>query len=141
VNLYAESSAVLAWLLLEREGLRVDRLLTAAESVISSDLTLIECDRALLRAAATGRLSATEASDRKRELSALASAWSVLRISPEIVERARRPFPVETIRALDAIHLASALVARAATPFLEILTLDDRIREVARDLGLKIQPR
>lgn len=141
MNLYAESSAVLAWLLLEREGLRVDRLLTAAESVISSDLTLIECDRALLRAAAIGRLSATEASDRKRELSALASAWSVLRISPEIVERARRPFPVETIRALDAIHLASALVARAATPFLEILTLDDRIREVARDLGLKIQPR
>jgi PIN domain nuclease of toxin-antitoxin system len=50
VNLYAESSAVLAWLLLEREGSRVDRLLTAAESVISSDLTLIECDRALLRA-------------------------------------------------------------------------------------------
>lgn len=141
MNLYAESSAVLAWLLLEREGLRVDRLLTAAESVISSDLTLIECDRALLRAAATGRLRATEASDRKRELSALASAWSVLRISPEIVERARRPFPAETIRALDAIHLASALVARAATPLLEILTLDDRIREVARDLGLKIQPR
>jgi predicted nucleic acid-binding protein len=91
--------------------------------------------------AAIGRLSATEASDRKRELSALASAWSVLRISPEIVERARRPFSVETIHALDAIHLASALVARAATPFLEILTLDDRIREVARDLGLKIQPR
>jgi len=141
VNLYAESSAVLAWLLVEREGLRVDRLLNGAESVISSDLTLIECDRTILRSAAIGRLSATEASDRRRELSALANAWSVLRISPEIVERARRPFPSEPIRALDAIHIASALVARSAVPHLEMLTLDDRIRDASRDLGFKLQPR
>lgn len=140
MNLYAESSAVLAWLLLEKEGARVDPMLAAADHVISSDLTLIECDRALFRGAAMGRLSPTEASDRRRELAALAGSWNILRISPEIVDRARRPFPVDTIRALDAIHLASALVARAALPALEMLTLDDRIREVARDLGLKLQP-
>lgn len=140
MNLYAESSAVLTWLLLEREGALVDRLLSAADNVISSDLTLIECDRALFRAAAIGRISPTEASDRRRELAALAAAWSILRISPEIVDRARRPFPVDTIRALDAIHLASALVARAAIPALEMLTLDDRLREVARDLGFRLQP-
>lgn len=141
MNLYAESSAVLAWLLLEREGARVDRLLSSAENIVASDLTLIECDRALFRAAAIGRLSATEASDCRRELAALAGAWNILRIGPEIVERARRSFPTDIIRALDAIHLASALVARAAIPLLEILTLDERIREAARDLGLKLQPR
>lgn len=140
MNLYVESSAVLAWLLSEREGVRVDRLLTAADSVISSDLTMIECDRALHRAAALGRLSATEASDCRRELAALAASWNILRISPEIVERARRPFPVETIRALDAIHLSSALAARTAIPLLQMLTLDDRIRDVARDFGFKLQP-
>ena len=141
MNLYAESSAVLAWLLLERESSRVDRLLAAAEHVISSDVTLIECDRALLCAAALARLSATELSDRRRELAAVASGWNMLRIGPEVVERARRPFPLETIRALDAIHLASALVARAVMPVLEVLTLDDRIRDTAHDLGFKLQPR
>lgn len=141
MNLYAESSAVLAWLLLEREGARVDRLLRGAENVISSDLTLIECDRALFRATAIGRLSATEASDHRRELAAVAGTWSILRIGPEIVDRARRPFPRDVIRALDAIHLASALVARAAIPLLEILSLDERVREAALDLGLKLQPR
>lgn len=140
MNVYAESSAVLAWLLLEREGSHVDRLLRSAETIISSDLTLIECDRALLRAVTLGRLNAAEASDRGRELRTVGSAWSVLRIAPEIVERARRPFPTDTIRALDAIHLATALTARGITPLLEMLSLDDRIRNAARDLGFRLQP-
>jgi predicted nucleic acid-binding protein len=141
VNVYAESSAVLAWLLAEPEWPRISSLLTASERVVASDLTLIECDRTLLRATALGRMSETELSDRRREFYAAMSAWTVLRIGSEIVERARRPFPIEPIRSLDAIHLASALTARAALPTLEILSLDDRIRNSARQLGFKLQPR
>jgi len=140
VNLYAESSAVLAWLLGESKGPDIHRLLTSADSVVSSDLTLIECDRTLLRATALSHLTATDANDRRRKLAIMTSLWNVMRIGPEIVERARRPFPVDTIRALDAIHLASALTGRAAIPLLEVLSLDDRIREAARDLGFRIQP-
>src|SRR5262249_49408726 len=57
VNLYAESSAVLAWLLDETSAPNVRQLLAAAETVVASDLTLIECDRVLLRAAALGELT------------------------------------------------------------------------------------
>lgn len=141
MNVYAESSAVLAWLLAGPERSHVSRLLAASETVVSSDLTLIECDRTLLRATALGRISETELSDRRREWSAAMSTWNVFRIGPEIVERARRPFPIEPILSLDAIHLASALTARAALPTLEILSLDDRIRSAARQLGFKLQPR
>jgi hypothetical protein len=49
MRISAESSAVLAWLLGEDSASRVREVLLAAELVISSDLTLIECDRVLNR--------------------------------------------------------------------------------------------
>jgi predicted nucleic acid-binding protein len=140
VSVYAESSAVLAWLLDEAPSPQVRRVLAGSEVVIASDLTLIECDRVILRAAVLGELTEAEAADRRAHLTAASSHWHVLQIGPEIVERARRRFPGELIRTLDAIHLASALVARSAVAGLEVLTLDDRIRTAARGLGLRVCP-
>jgi predicted nucleic acid-binding protein len=138
--IYAESSGVLAWLLDEASGRRVRALLAEAELVVSSDLTLIECDRVLLRAAVLGDLTEAEAADRQAQLTLAASHWHVLRIGPEVVERARRPFPGDPIRTLDAIHLASALLARSAVAGLDVLSLDDRIRKAAGRLGLGVRP-
>jgi predicted nucleic acid-binding protein len=140
VTLYAESSAVLAWLLGEESGPHVRALLAGAEMAVASDLTLIECDRVLLRAAELGELTEAEAADRRAHLTNAGSRWHLLRISPEIVDRARQPFPGQPIRTLDAIHLASALVARSVLPGLEVLSLDDRIRKAARRLGLSVHP-
>lgn len=140
MNLYAESSSVLAWLLDEAQSGTVRRLLATAAAVVASDLTLVECDRVLLRAAALGELTEAGAADRRAYLTAAAAHWHVLRIGPEIVERARQPFPGDPIRTLDAIHLSSALVARSMIPGLELLSLDDRIRKTARRLGLRLRP-
>jgi predicted nucleic acid-binding protein len=140
VNLYAESSAVLGWLLDEGSAADVRRSLAAAEVILASDLTLIECDRVILRAAALGELTEAEAADRRAHLTAAASHWQILRIAPEIVERARQPFPGEPIRTLDAIHLASALVARTAIVGLMLLSLDDRVRKAGKKLGLGVIP-
>jgi predicted nucleic acid-binding protein len=63
-----------------------------------------------------------------------------LRVSAEIVERARQPFPPEPIRTLDAIHLASALAARAGVVAVELLSLDDRVRRAGQRLGFRLQP-
>jgi predicted nucleic acid-binding protein len=140
VNLYAESSAVLGWLLDETSAPEVRRILAAAEMIVASDLTLIECDRVLLRALTLGELTEAEAADRRAHLAMAASHWQILRIAPEIVERARQPFPGEPIRTLDAMHLASLLVARAAIAGLKILSLDDRVRGAAKKLGVDILP-
>jgi hypothetical protein len=140
VNLYAESSAVLAWLLDEHSAADVRRSLADAEFIIASDLTLIECDRVLLRAAALGELTEAESADRRAHLTAAASHWQILRVAPEIVERARQPFPGEPIRTLDAIHLASVLAARTALAGLKLLSLDDRVRKAGKKLGLDIIP-
>ncbi|HXH07107.1 MAG TPA: type II toxin-antitoxin system VapC family toxin [Vicinamibacterales bacterium] len=58
MRLYAESSAVLAWLLDEPDGVTVRERLARAEIVVASDLTLIECERVLLRAGALGHVPA-----------------------------------------------------------------------------------
>ena len=140
MSLYAESSAVLAWLLDEEAGARVRQLLRAADIVVASDLTVIECERVLIRAAVVGDLTEADAAGRRAHLTTAASHWQVLRIGPEIVDRARQPFPGEPIRTLDAIHLASTLTARSAVPGLELLSLDDRIRKAGELLGLKVRP-
>ena len=131
---------MLAWLLDEPTAPAVRRLLGDAEVIVSSDLTLIECDRVLLRAVALEELTEAEAADRRAHLVSAAAHWQVLRIAAEIVDRARQPFPGEPIRTLDAIHLASLLVARSAVAGLRLLSLDERVRETAKGLGVAAEP-
>jgi len=138
--LYAESSAVLAWLLGEKAGNSARQLLSQAELVLASDLTTIECDRVLIRGVTIGEIDEAIAADRRANLNTAMVRWHLWRISPDIVERARRPFPGEPLRTLDAIHLASALAARSAVPGVELLSLDDRIRRAGSQLGFRVQP-
>ena len=141
MTVYAESSAVLAWLLGEKSGGQVKAALSSAEVVVTSDLTIIECNRALIRCVTTRALSEADASERLGHLSAVSTTWHILRVHPNVAERARQPFPAEPIRTLDALHLASALSIRAAFPGLSVLALDQRIRRNARELGFSLVPR
>lgn len=140
MNLYAESSAVLAWLLGDDAGDECRNLLADARLVISSDLTLIECDRVLHRAALLGQVSAAEAARTRTLISTATEHWTMFTIHGEIVERARQAFPREPIRALDAIHLSSALVGRSMVEELHLLSLDERVRGNASSLGFDVLP-
>jgi predicted nucleic acid-binding protein len=140
VTLYVESSAVLAWLLGERAGAAVREALAGAEIVLTSELTLVECDRVLIRAVNRAGLSEAEAADRRARLNHAAAHWTLLALDAAVIERARRPFPREPIRTLDALHMASALVARAAVPNTTLLALDHRIRACAHQLGFALIP-
>ena len=140
MNIYAESSAVLAWLLGEETGHAVRAVLRRAELVMASDLTLLECDRVLIRAVTLGEIDEVTAADRRARLNAAAAHWHLWRVSSDIVDRARHPFPAEPVRTLDAIHLASALAVRSAVPGVELLSLDDRVRRAGKQLGFPLQP-
>jgi hypothetical protein len=91
-------------------------LLGDAELVVASSLTLIECERVLIRAVATNLLPEAAAAERRAVLARTADHWVVFDLDAEVIERARRPFPAEPIRTLDAMHLATALLARRARP-------------------------
>lgn len=140
MNLYAESSAVLGWLLGEPSAPDVRAALDAADRIVASDVTLVECDRVLIRAVTLRDLREAAAAERRSMLNRAAAQWDLFHVSDEIVERARRPFPGEPIRTLDAVHLATALSARAALADLGVLSLDDRVRGAASALGFDVLP-
>jgi len=139
MNVYVESSAVLAWLLEEAPGPQFQEILGRAELVAASDLLMVECDRALIRAEVLGQLSPFEARRRRGLLETASSRWTLMRLDG-ILEKARQRFPHEPLRALDALHLASALAARSALSDLVLLSLDHRIRENGAALGFEVLP-
>ena len=94
----------------------------------------------LHRAVALGESSAVEAAERRALVAVAADHWIVQAMDREIVERARRSFPREPIRTLDAIHLATALITRDLVTELQLLSLDERIRRSAADLGFEVVP-
>jgi predicted nucleic acid-binding protein len=140
VTVYAESSAVLAWLFGEPLAEDIREVLASEESVLTSDLTLIECDRTVARIVARGELSEADGATLRGELSIVSAQWVILRVDPEISARARYRFPKEPVRTLDALHLASALAAKAAAPDLVVLSLDEQVRANARSLGFELRP-
>jgi hypothetical protein len=89
---------------------------------------------------ATRGLTQAGAADRRAQLARSATHWGVLNLGGEVLQRARQPFPREPLRTLDALHLASALTARSAVANLAVLSLDDRIRGNAHDLGFVVLP-
>jgi uncharacterized protein with PIN domain len=140
VTCYAESSAVLAWLLGDARGGLVAAQLGGADLVVTSELTLVEVDRALHRSVATGAMVASTAERLREQLGATMTEWAVEPVSAAVVDRARRSFPHDAIRALDAIHLASAVVVASSVGDLDVLSLDERVRRNAAALGLRVVP-
>jgi predicted nucleic acid-binding protein len=139
-HLYADASAVLAWLLEEPRGEETAAILDAASAVVSSELTLVECDRALLRRSGEAAITEAGRAQLSARVAAAATEWTLLALSAPILLRARLPFAGLPVRTLDAIHLASALEGRSAVPGLAILSLDDRMRRAARSLGFGVVP-
>ncbi len=139
MTLYAETSAVLRWLLAEEDGAEIRATLAAAAKVTSSRLTLIETRRVLRRAERAGRIAAAQAADLLAIFAQAASTWAILEVSEEIARRAEDGFPNEPVRTLDAIHLASALFLRQSFPDLAILTADERVRDNAALLGFQAE--
>jgi len=118
----------------------VFRLLREAEAVFSSALTPVEATRALIRAEARRHVTPAEAHERRALLEGAVALWDLSRIDDQVTDRICMPFPVEPIRTLDAIHLASAILARAAVPDLALLSLDERVRANGRALGFTVLP-
>ena len=69
-------------------------------------------------------------------LQILAREWSVMEITKEIQLRAGQGFDIEPVRTLDAIHLATALECRQIFRDLKIYTLDKRIEDNLKPMGL-----
>ena len=102
----------------------------------TSILTLIEAERAFIRAERLGHSSTKQTKKMRTTLNTAKSEWIILSLNEAVQRQSVQHFPVEPIRTLDALHLASAVVMLAAFPDLKVLTFDQRIVENARFLKL-----
>lgn len=128
---YLETSALLRVLLEQGEGEEILAHLNRADLLLTSRLTRIECERALLRLA-IDRAATPEALSRvEQEMMALFDRMEVLEISAEVAELAGRIAPASPLRSLDAIHLATWQIARRLAPELHLLTADRRLAAAA----------
>jgi uncharacterized protein len=134
---YVETSALLAALL---EGDVVARnSLRGNQRRITSALTFAEATRALVRARVAQRLTSADERAGLRWLQVFKRRCDVVAITDAVLARAGRPFPVEPIRTLDAVHLATAEVLGEPPQLVTILTRDSRVIENARALGYVVE--
>lgn len=128
-----ESSALVA-ALLEHDTTAI-RAPAGSVRYVTSALTLAEAGRAIIRARAGGRLSVAEEQAAVRALRTFERRCFVLDVDRAVLARVSRPFPLEPIRTLDAVHLATAELLGEAPQLVTIVTRDARVRENAVALG------
>ncbi len=123
---YADTSALVKLVASEQESDALRQWIRESDDLVlvSSDLVRTELMRAVRR---TYPAHATRARD-------LIDSLLLVPISSDICESAARLEPV-TLRSLDAIHLATALVL--GDDLEAIVVYDDRLVDSARDYGLR----
>jgi predicted nucleic acid-binding protein len=134
--LYAETSAVLGWLLGEEDPLRPRAFIDSADKVVTSVLTLVEASRGILRAENEGRIATADAFRLRGILARAVSGWDLMEVTAQIREKAAEAFPIEPVRTLDAVHLATALEFAKVHEEISVLSFDERILANLQPLGL-----
>jgi predicted nucleic acid-binding protein len=106
---------------------------------ITSALTIAEASRAVLRAHLSGRVTAQQHRAALLTLQRFARRCHIVSVTETILTRAGRPFPVEPVRTLDAIHLATAEALGEPPALVIIVTRDIRVRENSTALGFSVE--
>lgn len=129
--LYLDTSAVLRAALETGTSPSVEQRIRVARALVSSRLSLVESCRAFHRLRALGRVSEERLVDAERAVAAIWSRCELWEISRTVCETACVVATGRLVRALDAIHLATYLLARRRLEGLELLTADERLLEAA----------
>lgn len=132
---YVDSSVILRHALNE-PGPQFDW--ASAEETISSSLAEVECFRALDRARLDRALDEVAHARSREMIFRLLGTCDLIEPAHSILERASMPLPM-SLQALDAIHLATALVYREATGSAILMATHDRaLIRASRAMGLEV---
>jgi predicted nucleic acid-binding protein len=133
---YLDSSVILRSLLRER-GAFEDW--SHWELTVTSELMRVEVFRAIDRLRVLGRLNEAQLADTTDSLRALIAGVSEITLQTAVLQRAAAPFS-SMVSALDAIHIASALLwIEEQADLLVFVTHDAQQAVAARLAGLQVQ--
>jgi predicted nucleic acid-binding protein len=137
--IYLDSSAFVKLFVKEASSGALNLALSVAVEVVLADLTFTELASFLGRRTREGRLTIAASRAIYHKAEKLGASFRRVELTPPIHRRAERLLLTSTkvpLRALDALHLAMALDADAAT----LVSFDERLREAAKSQGLFIAP-
>jgi uncharacterized protein len=137
VKRYIESSALVAALLEDDTAARA--AIGAPGVCITSALTVAEASRAVLRARISARITVEQERAAMLKLQQILRQCHVVDVTEEILAHAGRQFPVEPLRTLDAIHLATAQALGEPPALVSIVTRDIRVGANANALGHPVE--
>jgi predicted nucleic acid-binding protein len=134
-----DASAIVPLLVLETSSRRLQSLAAKESGMLVWWSSEVECVSALARREREGALDGRAMAIALRRLRQLADGWHEVDPSDAIRETAERFLRVHPLRAADALQLAAAFAAAERRPTsLEIVTLDDRLADVARKEGFAV---
>jgi len=134
VRVYVETSVVLRAVLGEPGRLAG---WSRIKDPMTSEITRVECLRALDRLRLAGGMPDRELARRRATALTTLDAFKVVRLNRAVLDRAGEPFPT-LIRTLDAIHLASALLLRVRFPSMRFATHDRDLAAAALAEGVPV---
>jgi predicted nucleic acid-binding protein len=132
--LYLDTSAVLRALLETGVSQDIEDRIRGAFALLTSRLSLVEAARALHRLRQLGQISESRLADAEREVGALWARCQIWELTPAVCEAARQVAPGKPLRTLDALHLATYVLARQKIADLELVTSDARLANAAETI-------
>lgn len=131
VAIYLDTSAILRAVVETGASPEIEQRLHAASVLVTSRLTLVEAARALLRLRQSAAVAEARLADAERALDALWARCDLWELTPAVCDLAATIAPARPLRTLDALHLATYLLARRRLGEVELLTVDRRLAEAA----------
>ncbi len=144
--IYWDSSALLKLYVTEADsGYFLNLVANSSEPLLSADIAREEILCALYRKEYAGDLKSGAAAalfkrfladENKGRIITIPNGRDVIAEAEILVQKAYKQPPALLIRSLDTIHIAAALASKAST----VVATDQRLRNVAQLMGLKVLP-
>ena len=135
MKLYFDSSALVKRYIREKGSDLIDHFFLEAESVVVSGICLPEIISALSRVRREKKLNAHQYNQCKRAAVEDFAAFEVCQLSPEVLKTSIAILEGTDSRAMDALHVASAIEAKAS----RFISSDARQIAAAKKFGLTIE--
>ena len=129
--LYVDTSAVLRAIVEKGTSPAVETRIRDATALVTSRLSQVEASRAIHRLRQLDKAPETKLADAERQIGALWARCELWELTAAVCEMARNLAPAKPLRTLDALHLATFVLARQKIADLELLTVDDRLQNAA----------
>ena len=118
MTVYVDTSVLLRLVLREPDALEE---LRTCDTLVSSELIVVESRRTIDRLRLQGLLTTDDAAERLRVLAEWLEAFDLVLLRPPVLSRAGDPLPTP-LGTLDALHLATALIWRERVGALPVVS-------------------